>query len=41
MTNADDLTLRLEQRQVGETVRITVVRNDARNDVDVRVQALK
>jgi S1-C subfamily serine protease len=37
---ADDVTLRLEQRQVGETVRVTVVRGDEREDVQVRVQAL-
>jgi S1-C subfamily serine protease len=41
VTNADDLTLRLEPRQVGETVRITVVRDDAQKDIDVRVQALE
>jgi S1-C subfamily serine protease len=37
---ADDVGLRLEQRQVGETVRVTVERNGGRRDVDVRVTAL-
>jgi S1-C subfamily serine protease len=41
VTSNDDLTLRLEPRQVGDTVRITVVRDDARKDVEVRVQALE
>jgi S1-C subfamily serine protease len=41
VTSADDLTLRLEQREVGETVRITVVRDEARKDLEVRVQALE
>jgi S1-C subfamily serine protease len=41
VTTNDDLTLRLEQRQVGETVRITVVRDEARKDIEVTVQALE
>jgi S1-C subfamily serine protease len=40
VANADDVGLRLEQRQVGETVRVTVVRDEERRDVEVRVQAL-
>jgi S1-C subfamily serine protease len=40
VTTADDVGLRLEHRQVGETVRVTIVRNDQRRDLDVRVTAL-
>ena len=40
VTDADDVGLRLEHRQVGETVRVTVVRDEERHDVEVRVQAL-
>jgi S1-C subfamily serine protease len=41
VSNPDDLALRLEQRQVGETARVTVLRSDRRVDLDVRVQALE
>jgi S1-C subfamily serine protease len=41
VTSADDVTLRLEQRQVGETVLVTIVRDERRRDVEVRVQALE
>jgi S1-C subfamily serine protease len=41
VADAEDLTLRLEQRQIGETVRVTVDRNGRRQDLDVRLQALE
>jgi S1-C subfamily serine protease len=40
IATADDVALRLEPRQVGETVRVTIIRNDQRSDLDVRVMAL-
>jgi S1-C subfamily serine protease len=41
VTNVDDLTLHIEPRQVGETIRVTVERDGRRRDVDVRLQALQ
>jgi S1-C subfamily serine protease len=41
ITSADDVMLGLEQRQVGDTVRVTIVRDERRRDVEVRVQALE
>jgi S1-C subfamily serine protease len=38
--SGEDVGLRLEQRQVGETVRVTIERNEVRRDVDVRVTAV-
>ena len=41
VTTVDDLTLQLEQRQIGQDIRLTVERNGRRRDLDVRVQALE
>jgi S1-C subfamily serine protease len=41
VTSVDDLTLQLEQRQIGQHIRVTVERNGRQRELDVRVQALE
>jgi S1-C subfamily serine protease len=40
VTSAEDVSLRLERQQVGDTVKVTIVRDRQRRDLDVRVTAL-
>ncbi len=39
MSNSGDLVLALEQRDAGDTVRVTIKRNDEERDVQVVLQA--
>ena len=41
VTAAEEVSLRLEQSAVGDTVRVTVMRNDQKREVEVRLQAIE